>query len=237
MRDSDQNWKEKTLRRKPQNTWKAKTSCGKLFPTGPFASNFPTLFVWSYNGKSIPLCDTCKSLGGRRQAPHKHGTSGRDLLMFSKPRCGEAKSQGNMMQGSSSTDGALGVHVLLMLMINGKCNFRQLLPFPISLPFARVLKKLLFKSLPWKMSSQKSSMLFRVFFYLHPQASPGYGNGCYSQWNPLQDLVRIAKQLHISFNGSTKNVNTNVSKFDSENHDLKYILTILDMSSSYPPGN
>lgn len=58
-----------------------------------------------------------------------------------------------------------------------------------------------------------------------------------SQWNPLQDLVRIAEQLHISFNGSTKNVNTNVSKFDSENHDLKYILTILDMASSYPPGN
>ena len=83
-----------------------------------------------------------------------------------------------------------------MLVINGKCNFRQLLPFPISLPFARVLKKLLFKSLPWKMSSQKSSMLFRVFFYLHPQASPGYGNGCYSLWNPLQDLARIAKQLH-----------------------------------------
>ena len=100
------------------------------------------------------------------------------------------------MQGSSSTDGALGAHVLLLLMINGKCNLLQLLPFPISLPFARVLKQLLVKSLPWKMSSQKTSMLFRVFFYLHPQASPGYGNGCYSLWNPLQDLVRIAEQLH-----------------------------------------
>ena len=168
MRDSDKK-KKKHSGEDPKTPEKQKHLVGNCFPLALLPALFQ-LFLFDLTTENPFHFMTPAS---HWEVDARHHTSmarpaetcscfpSQDVFLY---HVGEAKSQGNMMQGSSSTDGALGVHVLLILMINGKCNFLQLLPFSISPPFALVLKKLLFKSLPWKMSSQKTSMLFRAFF-------------------------------------------------------------------------